>query len=247
MALRNPTQGPRVVPFGVERTASDKLPNGHPSFRVTQRFADTDRFFGGQHNALDLGNYYCNDSLLASVAGTVANKRDIYGALIVEIRESNGNVVGYGHVSRYARSHGSAVSRGTVIASVGDTGLGGVCHCHYYRIEGGRLVDPWPRLEQNIAAPAPTTAYVTFNAGVNGVRMRGGPDARVNNIRFTAWADPTGIRTGTQPSGTWVGNTSAKRTLYSTVRGPDGEVYYRLMLAGTSGSTYVQTRFMYRL
>ena len=43
--LGNPTQGPRIVPFGSARLASDRLPNGHPGFRVTQRFSDLDAYF----------------------------------------------------------------------------------------------------------------------------------------------------------------------------------------------------------
>ncbi len=162
MTLRNPTQGPRIVPFGVTRTASDVLPNGRPSFRVTQRFGDTDKYFGGIHGAIDLGNYNCGDVLLASVAGTVRNLKDRYGALIVEIIESSGAKVGYGHLSRYGRVSGSWVTVGGIIGYVGDTGLGGICHCHFYRRDSAnRLVDPWPLLAQN-------TAPATLRARLNG-------------------------------------------------------------------------------
>ncbi len=154
MTLRNPTQGPRIVPFGTDRTSSDRLPNGRPSFRVTQRFGDPDRYFGGIHGAIDLGNYNCGDVLLASVAGTVRNLKDRYGALITEIIESGGALVGYGHLSRFGRANGSVVAPGAIIGYVGDTGLGGVCHCHFYRKDAsGKLLDPWPLLAQNVTAP----------------------------------------------------------------------------------------------
>ncbi len=154
MGLRNPTQGPRIVPFGVARTSSDVLPNGQPAFRVTQRFADTDRFFGGVHGAIDIGNYSCGDPLLAAVAGTIRNVKDAYGALITEIIEPSGARVGYGHLSRFAQANGAWVNAGATIGYVGDTGLGGVCHCHFYRRDSSnRLLDPWPLLDQNSAAP----------------------------------------------------------------------------------------------
>lgn len=159
MALRNPTQGPRIVPFGHNRTASDKLPNGRPAFRVTQRYWDVDRYFGGYHSAIDLGNYYCGDMVLSSTTGTVLNRKDIYGALIVEVLETNGNITGYGHLSRFAKPHGSWVTAGALLGYVGSTGLGGVCHVHYYRRVGGRLVDPWPLLDQNQV----TTTRVTYS------------------------------------------------------------------------------------
>jgi murein DD-endopeptidase MepM/ murein hydrolase activator NlpD len=171
VSLRNPTQGPRIVPFGVARTSADKLPNGRWAFRVTQRFADIDKYFGGKHGALDLGNYECGDLLLASVAGTIRNKRDTYGAMIVEIVEASGALVGYGHVRRFRQNNGAKVAKGAVIGEVGDTGLGGVCHCHFYRRNSsGVLVDPWPLLEQNA-----TVRKAKFNSKTGPVNIRTGP------------------------------------------------------------------------
>lgn len=172
MALRNPSLAPRIVPFGVERTSSDVMPNGRPAFRVTQRFADTDKYFGGIHGAIDLGNYNCGDAMIASDHGVIRNRRDIYGALITEIHDDDGSVVGYGHLGRFAQAEGARVVPGrTVIGYVGDTGLGGVCHCHFYRRNAaGKLVDPWPLLEQN----ASTVRYARLNGpGVN-VRTKPG-------------------------------------------------------------------------
>ncbi len=140
------------MPFGVARTSSDVLPNGRPAFRVTQRFGDTDRFFGGIHGAIDIGNYSCGDAMLAAVSGTIRNVTDSYGALITEIIEPSGAKVGYGHLSRWAKANGAQVAAGAIIGYVGDTGLGGVCHCHFYRRDSAnRLVDPWPLLDQSIA------------------------------------------------------------------------------------------------
>lgn len=92
------------------------------------------------------------------------------------------------------------------------------------------------------------TQYVKFNSGVNGVNLRTAPDARKDNVYATAWSDadpkPNGI---VRPSGQWVGNTGARRTLYGTVQGADGYTYNRLRLKGTGLYTYVQSRFMHKV
>ena len=171
MGLAKPTDGPRIVPFGAARLPTDKLSNGRPGFRVTQRFADPDKYLGGRHGALDLGNYNCGDRVLASVAGTVRNLKDSYGALIVEIREPSGAIVGYGHLGRYRVANGAKVNRGAHIGDVGMTGLGGVCHVHYYRKSStGVLQDPWPQLDQN------STRQAKLNA-TTGINIRSGPGA----------------------------------------------------------------------
>jgi hypothetical protein len=150
MALRNPTTAPRIVPQGAKRLASDKLSNGRPAFAVTQSFANPSGPNGSKHGALDLGNFNCGDQLLASVAGTVRNKRDAWGALIVEVVESSGALVGYAHFSKFAQTHGAKVARGAVLGYNGTTGNSTGCHCHYYRKSAsGVLQDPWPQLEQN--------------------------------------------------------------------------------------------------
>lgn len=160
----NPVRGPRIVPFGSARTAADVLPNGRPAFRVTQRYADTDIFFGGRHNAIDIGNFYCGDELLAMAPGRVSTRQDTYGALIAEIDHGNGYVTGYGHLRSFTVVSGS-VTGGERIGYVGDTGLGGVCHCHVYVRKNGVLIDPWPLLYQNISAPV---AYRRLaGAGIN--------------------------------------------------------------------------------
>lgn len=208
MALRNPTQGPRVVPFATMRTASDKLPNGRPAFRVTQRFWDRDRYLGGYHNAIDLGNYYCGDALLASHSGWVRNLKDIYGALIVEIVESNGNHTGYGHLSRFARAGGQWVNPGNVIGYVGATGLGGVCHVHYYRRQSGRLVDPWPLLDQNQKKSTRVSYnYTVYSIGTPWIRS--GPGGTIlaraaYGQRFNAdWIEKAGPRYQDWRNGAW--------------------------------------------
>lgn len=148
--LEQPVRGPRIVPAGALRTAEDVLPDGKPGFRVTQRYADRDAFFGGLHGAIDLGNYNCGAELLAATAGTAINRRDSYGALIVEIRGDDGWTTGYGHLSSFGVTSGVRVKVGQVIGRLGSSGLGNICHVHFTRRgPSGQLVDPWPLLVQN--------------------------------------------------------------------------------------------------
>lgn len=146
VVLRNPTTGPRIVPFQEDRLGTDVLSNGHPAFRVSQKFSLV-------HDGLDIANFSCGDILLASVAGEVRNRTDDYGAIICEIWDSPTTHVGYGHLSRLGRPTGYRVKVGEVIGYVGNTGknIGG-CHCHYSRFDSsapGAHLDPWPLLEQN--------------------------------------------------------------------------------------------------
>lgn len=163
--------GPRIVPQGKSRTSSDKLPNGRVGFRVTQPFSV-------HHDGTDLGNYACGDRILAPVTGTLRNRKDPNGALIVDITESDGQVTSVAHLSRYARTNG-AVQRGQVVGYVGDTGLGAVCHIHLTRRAiTGRNVDPWPLLEQN--------RPVRVNRGVN---IRNAPAMTAKVYRTTTAAE----------------------------------------------------------
>lgn len=87
--------------------------------------------------------------------------------------------------------------------------------------------------------------YVRFNADVDGVRIRRGPDARVANIVATAWKDPTGIRSGQQRNGRYITATSSRLPSYATVGGPDGQPYKKIRLPGSSAYVYVQSRFVH--
>lgn len=151
----NPVQGPRVVPFGAARTAADRLPNGRPSFRVTQRFSDLDAFFRDRiHGAMDLGNFYCGDAVLAMEGGHAVHVKDAAGALGIRITHPNGYRSEYWHLSSRKVGSGVSVGRGQHIGGVGSTGLDiGGCHLHVVVLDPqGRKVDPWPLLDQNIVA-----------------------------------------------------------------------------------------------
>lgn len=92
-------------------------------------------------------------------------------------------------------------------------------------------------------AEAPAS-YVRFNTGVDGVRIRRGPNANRDNVYATAWADPTGIRKGKLRSGARIRPTGGRYKLYATVKGVDGQFYFRITVGGESN--YVNTRFMHR-
>jgi len=150
--FRNPVQGPRIVPFLQPRTTQDVLPNGHPGFRVTQRFGDRDAFgFPGIHGAMDIGNFWCGDKLLAMKYGTVQYLVDPNGALGIQLTHRNGWKSQIWHLSRFRVADGSVVRRGKWIADVGSTGLDiGGCHAHVVAITPqGKHVDIWPLLDQN--------------------------------------------------------------------------------------------------
>ena len=213
MALRSPTEGPRIVPFGVARTAADKLPNGRPSFRVSQTFANPSGYNGAKHGALDLANYNCGDKALASVAGKIANRKDSYGALICEIIESNGNRVGYGHLSAFKQANGATVARGALIGLVGTTGKSSGCHIHYYyRSAAGALLDPWPRLEQN------ATRRAKMNSG-NGINIRVGPGANGSTTMAAIYATSKNGRIIRRSDGKDIGSATAIFTAKTPVLG----------------------------
>ena len=144
MRFGNPVRG-RILAFGETRDAGEEF-----SFRVTQRFADVHPQFG-PHRALDLGNFRCNDPVLAAASGTARTFTDSAGALIVVIRHGDGWETVYAHLNRYSIAQGSSIPvvRGQQIGLVGSTGLGGVCHLHFETKLNGAHQDPWPLLEQN--------------------------------------------------------------------------------------------------
>lgn len=150
----NPVGGPRIVPFGQPRKPTDVLKNGHPGFRVTQSFNHWDAIFRNRiHGAMDIGNFFCGDSLKAMDSGTAIHLRDPNGALGVEVRHPNGYRTQLWHMGRISLKvpSGSVVRAGERLGRVGRTGLDiGGCHCHVVVLDPtGRRVDPWPLLNQN--------------------------------------------------------------------------------------------------
>lgn len=166
------TTAPRIVPFGAARLLNDRMSNGHPAMRVTQRFSDLDAFFGDRpHGAMDIANFYCGDALYAPISGTATQWRDPNGAL--GLRVTSGLVVVEAwHLSKFGVSHGAAVNKNsTIIGYVGSSGLDiGGCHVHVKASTNGGSSwrDPWPLLDQNSAV------RIRFNAST-GINIRTGP------------------------------------------------------------------------
>lgn len=164
VTLANPTTGPRIVPYLATRLPSDVLPNGHPAFRVTQPFRTG-------HEAIDIGNFYCGDPILAPIAGTIHNRVDTRGAIICEVHSPYG-IFGVGHLQKVAKPGGTVVKPGDVIGYVGSTGLSvGGCHAHMSWTVGFRNYDPWPLFVWN------TEVRAKING--NGINIRESPGAEV--------------------------------------------------------------------
>lgn len=150
----NPVGGPRIVPFGEPRLSTDVLANGHPAFRVTQRFHDWDVFFKNRiHGGMDMGNFQCREGVFAMAAGTVTHASRIGNALVVILRHANGYSTEYWHLHRISKTValGSILRAGHRLGQHGSTGLNiGGCHLHVtVRNAQGQAVDPWPLLWQN--------------------------------------------------------------------------------------------------
>lgn len=193
----NPVLGPRIVPFAQPRLEADVLPNGHPGFRVTQRFNDWDAIFHTRiHGALDVANFHCGDAVVAMGDGVVTPLGDPNGALGQNIDHGNGYSTQYYHLSRRVNLIGEQVKRGRTIGYVGKTGLNTAgCHLHIVVLNPKRQeVDPWPLLDQNRPKPTPnvTPWYATmYSIGVPFIRdTPGGTIIRQAKVgeRFTSYA-----------------------------------------------------------
>jgi hypothetical protein len=191
-ALAQPVPGPRIVPFGETRLASDVLPNGRPAFRVTQQFRTIDAYWlsthpnataqeledAPRHRATDLGNFWCGEPVYAVYSGKAQTiGPDQYGALGIIIDHGSFSSVSW-HLNAFTIPRGSAVpvNRGQQIGIVGKTGLGAVCHLHLELKVNGVRIDPEPYLfgaplviEDDMNLPS-GLKHVT--QGVVGVRNR---------------------------------------------------------------------------
>ena len=81
--------------------------------------------------------------ILAAAKGRViyAGRRSGYG-LMIEIDHGNGYVTRYGHASKLLAQRGEEVTRGEVVAQVGNTGIATSPHLHYEVRINGRAVNP---------------------------------------------------------------------------------------------------------
>ena len=81
--------------------------------------------------------------VVAPAAGRVVRVTTQSGyGLILEIDHGNGTVTKYAHLSRVSVREGAKVTRGQLIAAVGNSGLSTGPHLHYEIHINGRVVDP---------------------------------------------------------------------------------------------------------
>lgn len=178
-ALVRPVPGPRIVPFGETRLATDVLANGKPAFRITQRFDDINPAFPtAPHRATDLGNFFCGDQVYAVWGGKVQTiGPDQYGALGIIIDHGAFSSVSW-HLNAFSVPNGATVTKGQQIGIVGKTGLGAVCHLHFEIKVAGTRIDPEPYLlgaplviEDDVKIPANLSHIAQAVVGV-GNRLR---------------------------------------------------------------------------
>jgi hypothetical protein len=158
IGFRSPVKVP-LLRFGARKPLPPDL-HAHDTFRVTTRFLDPDtlgrRDAAGnvlRHNAIDIGNFRCGDPVIAMAGGFARRAHDdakAHGApndaLGIVIDHGNGVVTEYWHLSSFAVADRVKVRRGQLIGFVGNTGLGGACHCHVELKVNGQRTDPEPHM-----------------------------------------------------------------------------------------------------
>ena len=124
--LSRPVGGVVTSPYGMRR---------HPITGVYKLHDGTD--FRGA----------CGTPVRAAASGTIIEQyyNGAYGNRVIVnngIKRGKSVVTTYNHLSRFAKSRGSRVARGEVIAYVGSTGYSTGCHLHFMVIANGRTTNP---------------------------------------------------------------------------------------------------------
>ena len=210
------TTAPRIVPFGTARLLNDRMSNGHPAMRVTQRFNDLDAYFGDRiHGAMDIANFYCGDPLYAPISGRATRLKDPNGALGIRVTAGS-LVVEMWHLSKYAVADGATVTKNSTICGyVGSTGLDiAGCHVHVTAsTDGGNTKrDPWPLLDQNLSTK------IKFNA-TTGITVRRGPGTIGTSTLTAPYASLQNGRVRRATDGKDLGSASALWTAKRSVLG----------------------------
>ncbi|AWB91574.1 M23 family metallopeptidase [Aeromicrobium chenweiae] len=125
-ALSYPVSGPVTSPFGMRK---------HPITGVYKLHDGTDFGVG------------CGTPIRAAASGTVIQQyfNAAYGNRVIlnnGVKRGVNVVTTYNHLSRFAVSAGSKVSRGQVIGYVGTTGYSTGCHLHFMVLSNGTMVNP---------------------------------------------------------------------------------------------------------
>lgn len=98
------------------------------------------------HDGTDFG-VGCGTPIRAAASGTIISQyyNGAYGNRVIlnnGIKRGKSVVTTYNHLSRFAKSSGSRVSRGEVIGYVGSTGYSTGCHLHFMVIANGSTTNP---------------------------------------------------------------------------------------------------------
>lgn len=96
------------------------------------------------HKGLDFAGE-SGEGVVATAAGIVTWAGERYGyGYLVEIEHGDGLVTRYGHNQSVAVAVGDVVTKGQVIALMGNTGRSTGAHVHYEVIKHGQQIDPLP-------------------------------------------------------------------------------------------------------
>jgi murein DD-endopeptidase MepM/ murein hydrolase activator NlpD len=125
-ALSRPVPGPITSPYGMRR---------HPITGVYKLHDGTDFGVG------------CGVPIRAAAGGTIVSQyyNGGYGNRVIlnnGVKRGVSVITTYNHLSRFARSTGSRVSRGEVIGYVGSTGYSTGCHLHFMVLSNGGTTNP---------------------------------------------------------------------------------------------------------
>lgn len=169
-------------------------PRAYDTFRVTQQFADPDSYWAARdiaagrpprsHNATDIGNFTCGDSVVAMAAGTAWPLRDNASALGapsdalgVRVDHGHGVTTEYWHLNRVDITGGQKVAAGQQLGTVGSTGLGNVCHLHVEAKRDGVRIDPEPLMFGGFLVVGEDDVIPDFTPFATGLVLAG------NNLR----------------------------------------------------------------
>ncbi|RZK91014.1 MAG: M23 family metallopeptidase [Methylobacterium sp.] len=98
------------------------------------------------HDGTDFG-VGCGVPIRAAAGGTIVSQyyNGGYGNRVIlnnGVKRGKSVITTYNHLSRFARSSGSKVSRGEVIGYVGSTGYSTGCHLHFMVLVNGGTTNP---------------------------------------------------------------------------------------------------------
>jgi murein DD-endopeptidase MepM/ murein hydrolase activator NlpD len=117
----------------------------HLSWPVAGTIGQT---FGPGHYGIDILTAW-GTPVHASADGTVLSASEGWNGgfgTMVEVDHGNGIVTRYPHLSSFSVTVGQHVSRGEVIARVGQTGIATAPHVHFEVVNNGVRSDPMPYL-----------------------------------------------------------------------------------------------------